>query len=268
MSDAPAANNSIGWEASKGNHWYTIDELFNRGLYPNGPTFSSYTYVAVKSKTGISGTKSSSSSNSSGCSGSGAVGEDGLTYEQAKQLAMNYGANKNGSSLKAAGAAQWYIGCSGNIAGITGGSNCVTFSAFFSNMFGKQSHYDSWGDGISTVDDLSGLGVKTGTEPKVWSVFSGGNGHPGHTGVIVGHHGNNWIVIQASCSNVGGGKGDGTGGFSNNHHDSAGSAWAAEIPDLTINNYGASIGNGAINTRYAYLDVDAEKVKNYLDKGE
>ena len=152
------------------------------------------------------------SEDSNSGSTSGQIGEEGLTFEDAKRFMMNYGENKNGSSKAAVNkdGSQWKLGgCNGG-----GGSNCVTFSAFFINKFTDSIRNRGHGD--VTAKNMTNVEGK-GQEPRVWAVFSGwmvfksGKRGP-HTAVILGYHNGEWIVGHASCSGTGTGRGNGGDG--------------------------------------------------------
>ena len=89
----------------------------------------------VQESIGSGGSSGGGNNNNSGngdssvtvCDDSNIDKKRGLTYEQAKILAMNYGANVNNDSKKHVG--RMWKGCNG------GGSNCTAFSAFFYNKF-------------------------------------------------------------------------------------------------------------------------------------
>ena len=180
------------------------------------------------------------------------VSDDGLTYEQAKVFMMNYGSNKNNSSSKAMGSGLWGA-CNG------GGSNCVSFSAFFYNKF-TSNNRSFFGNGNEVVNNLKNdTRVTIGTKPKVWSVFSWSNGGYGHTGVILGHHDGKWIVGHASCSGTGLGKGDGTRG-------GGGSGFVIENANIKT----AVLGNGTSGLKYAYLSkiINTNAISKYLKDGK
>lgn len=136
---------------------------------------------------------------SSGCdsplSNLGSLTEGGLTREQAKQFVMNYGANKNDSTktLLMTGGNYW----TGSSGGYNYGSNCVSFTRFFLMKFTDTNVSGPMGDGSDVVSNLAKKGVPTGTEPRVFAVFST-PGNPGHTGVVLGIHGDTLIVGHAS----------------------------------------------------------------------
>lgn len=174
--------------------------------YKQAPQFSKHLTAAVGGDTDFSGVGTSSSDPSAVCGDSGGnetIAEGGLTEEQAKKFMMNYGDNKNGDSAKHT-YANW-DNCNG------GGSNCVTFSQFFLNKFTSEGQLHTMGNGVDVVNNLAAKGVPTGSKPKLYSVFSmPGAGGFGHTGVVLGIHGDTIIVGHASCGNSGIGKGDGT----------------------------------------------------------
>jgi|GEM_PF-5547154 len=184
-----------------------------------------------------------------GFSGDTNIGSEGLTYEQAKQFMMNYGENKSNSSANAMGSSLWGM-CNG------GGSNCVSFSAFFLNKFTSTKYAD--GNGKDIVNNLSG--VQKGSTPQVFAVFSVTNsgtlcdGVPcGHTGIILGKEGNDWIVGHASCSSSGKGKGD---GVSKN-----GSGFVIKSSNITT-----ALWAGGTAT-YAYPTIDTASISSYLSSG-
>lgn len=185
-----------------------------------------------------------------------AVGEGGLTFEQAKIFMMNYGANKNGSSQEAVAldGSQWKLGgCAGG-----GGSNCVTFSAFFLNKFTDSRR--GKGNGNLTAPGARNVEGK-GTKPKVWAVFSGGTDASPHTGVILGYHDGEWIVGHASCSDAGNGKG--TGGDGTYRGRGGGAGFVIKSTNICT----ALVGY--CPTNYAYpKNVDTEAIGRYLETGE
>ena len=181
------------------------------------------------------------------------ISEGGLTYEQAKQLMINYGANKNDSSHKATDQL-WMMCSSHSDAGYTGGSNCVTFSAFFLNMFTDTHVGNAPGDGHAIVGNLASR-TSTGTEPKPFAVFSWSNGSYGHTGVILGYQNGEWIVGHASCSNSGYGAGNGT-------KEGGGSGFVMKSSNITEALWGINASG------YAYPTVDTARISEYLVSGE
>lgn len=180
------------------------------------------------------------------------IGDTGLTYEQAKTFMKHYGANLSDSSSDAAGSALWGM-CNG------GGSNCVTFSAFFYNKF-TSNNRKTFGNGFEVVNNLKNdNNVTIGTRAKVWSIFSWSNGGYGHTGVILGHHDGKWIVGHASCSNTGIGEGTGL-------KNGGGSGYVVEDKDVTS----AVGGKGATGLKYAYLSkiINTNAISRYLKNGK
>ena len=185
-----------------------------------------------------------------------AIGEGGLTFEQAKIFMMNYGANKNGSSQAAVNkdGTSWKLsGCKGG-----GGSNCVTFSAFFINKFTDSMR--GRGNGNRTASGMSNVEGK-GTEPRVWAIFSGGTDSKPHTGVILGYHDGEWIVGHASCS--GSGTGAGNGGDGTYAGRGTGAGFVLKSTNLCT----ALLGYCPAD--YAYpKNVDLAAIEQYLDTGE
>lgn len=130
--------------------------------------------------------------------------EGGMTEEQAKTFMMRYGENVNNDSVTAMSrGAMPATDCAGGAL-----SNCVSFSAFFLGKF-TDSLY-AGGNGVNVVSRMRDSGVPTGTEPRVYAVFSWADGDAGHTGVVLGIHGDTVIVGHASCSSSNTGMGDGT----------------------------------------------------------
>lgn len=192
--------------------------------------------------------------------GSSAVGEEGLTVEQAKQFMMNYGANKNNSSRDAVGSTMWKIGKGGN------GSNCVTFSVFFMKKFTSITDPPSgrWGDGWMVVRNLKKRNADAtfGTTPQVFSVVSA---MPNHTAVVLGHHDGKWIVGHASYSYPGSGKGNGGDGNLSGAHKGGGSGYIA----IESSDNPADWEWIRSNIEFAYPNnVDKGKIERYLVNGE
>ncbi|MBQ2695475.1 hypothetical protein IJG04_02445 [Candidatus Saccharibacteria bacterium] len=217
------------------------------------------------SAAGCSLCREDSSNDSSIINGTGAVDPvNGLTYSQAVQFMKNYGANINDSSRKATGDGQWFIdGCNNKPSQGFGGSNCVTFSAFFLNKF-TDARYQG-GNGYTLVKKLNG--VKTDTTPSVWAIF-GDSSHDSHTGVILGYQDGEWIVGHASCRNVGLGEGSGTKDGSgkklgDRQSDiSSGAGFVIKSSDLKTAQFGYQ---GQI---YAHPNVDVEAIGKYLNNRE
>lgn len=183
----------------------------------------------------------------------GSLGQGGLSYEQAKQFMINYGANKANSTY-AAITALWYMCSPGGH-----GSNCVSFSAFFMNKFTKTNVGTAPGNGYQVVRNLAARGIRTGNEPKVWSVFSWSNGGNGHTGVILGYQNGEWIVGHASCTRGH----NGIGGSGNGTLSGGGSGIVIKSSNLGEALWGNS------SATYAYFDdqVDYNAIANYLSTG-
>ena len=180
------------------------------------------------------------------------VGEEGLTIEQAKQFVMNYGENKDNSSKDAVGGSMWNM-CDG------GGSNCVTFSAFFMRKFANIPSPPSglWGNGNNVVKNLkerTDIDIEFGSEPRVFSVLSN---TIQHTAVVLGHHDGKWIVGHAGCHSGGIGRGNG-------EKNGGGAAWIfVETSDdpATWQWVGTSAS-------FAYMNVDISKIEEYLVNGK
>ena len=186
------------------------------------------------------------------------VGDGGLTVEQAKTFMMNYGENKDDSSKNAVGAL--WDACNG------GGSNCVTFSAFFMFKFTNITQNGRTGNGNEVVNVLknrSDINVDTGHKPQVWAILST---PPQHTAVVLGHHDGKWIVGHASCSYSGKGRGNGGNGELNGEGDSKGGGSgfiAIEESDDPTEWQWVSAG-----VEFAYpTEVDVAKIEKYLVDG-
>ena len=197
--------------------------------------------------------------NEGSSSGGSSLSEGGLTEEQAKQFVINYGTNKNNSTKNAMRDSSWKS-CGGGSKG--GGSNCVSFSEFFLNKFTDTKAPNPMGNGHQVVGNLAAKGLPTGTEPRVGAIFSIADGGWGHTGVVLGIHGDTIIVGHASCSRGNNGKrgaGDGT---------SRGSGSAFILSGKS--NSGSAIwwGSGSENIRFAYPEVNTTAIESYLAKGE
>ena len=186
------------------------------------------------------------------------VGDTGLTIEQAKQFMMNYGANKNNSSKDAVGSFMWDI-CNG------GGSNCVTFSAFFMVKFAGIPASGQWGDGQQVVDNLRARGsvdATFGNDPKVYAILSTPRQH---TAVVLGHYDGKWVIGHASCNYSGRGKGNGGDGSLDGSHKGGGSGFIAiEESDNPADWQWVNAGY-----EFAYPNnVNVTKIGEYLKNGE
>ena len=189
------------------------------------------------------------------CNGNSRVGDGGLTFEQAKTFMMHYGANKNNSSANAVGSL-WNF-CNG------GGSNCVTFSAFFMYKFTNIPNKGATGNGNQVVDTVVGwnVGATRGTEPQVWAIVST---DPIHTAVVLGHHDGKWIVGHASCKYDGKGEGNGGNGSLDGDNKGGGSGFVA----LEESDDPAKWQWMAPGVRFAYpSEVYVDKIEEYLESG-
>ncbi|MGK2896586.1 MAG: phage tail tip lysozyme [Candidatus Saccharimonadales bacterium] len=176
------------------------------------------------------------------------IGEGGLTEEQARQFMMNYGEDKNGDTTAAinSGIGTPSSGCSGGLL-----SNCTSLSAFFASKFSSDSYMG--GDGYATVDNMGKAGVPTGSKPQLYSIFSWSNSTYGHTGVVLGIHGDTVIVGHASCSNTGTGKGNGL-----KEGGGAGFISVGKINEATA-------WLGVVPTEFAYpRNVNQSKIEAYV----
>lgn len=172
------------------------------------------------------------------------LSEGGLTEEQAKKFVMNYGENKNNVSSNATGELWGY--CRG------GGANCVTFAYFFNNLFTDLPAGKGDGNGEAIVKSLMAKGAKGGSEPKVFSTFSWGNGGYGHVGIVLGIHGDQIITGHANCNLSNPGKGDG--------YSLSG---AAQIKIGTRDN--PATWGGTMPTGFAYPDkVDTTAIEEFI----
>jgi surface antigen len=217
--------------------------------YKDAPEFQKYLDKAVGADFNGGG---SGGGGSEGCeSGNETVSEGGLTEEQAKKLTMNYGANKNNDTAQTIGSSYWADCSPGGK-----GSNCVSFSRFFINKFSNKPAPTPMGDGKNVVSNMAAAGFKTGSKPKPYAIFSWSNSGYGHTGVVLGIHGDTIIVGHASCTrgrNGISGRGDGTEG-------GGGSAFIM-IGKLNSN----SAFWGTKPSGFAYPDVDVNKIQDYVN---
>lgn len=181
----------------------------------------------------------------------GPITEGGLTEEQARKFIMNYGKNPNNFSSKAAGANMWNL-CQGN------GANCVTFSAFFMTAFTELTPSPSdgrWGNGNDVVSRQAAKGVETGTTPRPFAVFSYNYEDLGHTGIVLGIHGDTVIVGHASCGRGGKGEGDST-----KEGTGAGYVLVSKLDNL------AGAFQVTDGLKFAYpKDVDTNKINEFLN---
>ena len=152
--------------------------------------------------------------NAGSSTGSCSIGEGGLTNEQAQKIMTYYKDKETRASLREIPGFSFFAnsGASCNNSNSPAGrediiadlANCTAFSTYFVGKY-TSLKADGWGDGKEKVTTLSGLnpGVATGTEPRVFSVFSERptDGNPyGHTGVILGIANGNVIIGEAVCS--------------------------------------------------------------------
>ncbi len=225
--------------------------------YPANQDHGSFViYAALKGKITSSSTCSSPST-------SVALTEGGLTQKQATQFVMNYGANKNNSTkdiLMSSG--NYWTGGSG---GYNYGSNCVSFTRFFLMKFTDVNMSGSMGDGSDVVANLAKKGVPTGTEPKVYSIFStpATSGNPyGHTGVVLGIQGDTIIVGHASY----GRSKDGVKGAGDGTSSGSGVAF---IKVGTFNGTPNIWWDSGRPVTFAYPStVDTKSIETYLATGE
>jgi len=208
--------------------------------YSEAPDFQKYLDAATGGETSFS---------SSTCT----VDEGGLTEDQAKTLMMNYGANRGGDTERTIGASYW-ADCSPG----SQGSNCVSFSRFFINKFTSTNAPTPMGNGVDVVNHLKDVGVPTGTKPKLYSIFSMGSSvSAGHTGVVLGIHGDTIIVGHASCT-----RGElGIGGEGNGTIDGDGSGF------ILVGSISKKTGFYASGwpTQFAYPTADVNKIQDYIN---
>lgn len=165
---------------------------------------------STSSKTPSAGPSNSSGSIVNCYSGDFTISEEGgMTEDQAKRFVINYGANKDGLPASSIGSGLW------NTCGGPGGSNCVSFAAFFLNAFTSTpfNHGNGW-------QVARNLNAPTGSTPAVFSIISSGQygdeGY-GHVAVVLGIQDGKYIIGHASCSRGKNGKrgaGNGTQGGS------------------------------------------------------
>ncbi|MBQ3297121.1 hypothetical protein IJH01_03315 [Candidatus Saccharibacteria bacterium] len=164
---------------------------------------------------------------------------DGLDDEQITKLIANYKNDVDNWSGRVAQPGNYCIGDASCVCA-TRFSNCTLFSAFFVEMFTNVGFGNGWGNGGNIVNQLSGMGFKTGTEPKAFSVFSCGSTSWGHTGVVVRVDGGTVITAEAGyCKN----------------------------PGSRVDNTGNTCVIGETMT-YAYLDdrLDYQKLMDFINK--
>ena len=260
---------SVNWNSSQGQVRETDKDNFRnniRGIvgHMHSPPGDNHTdpgniwsFVEAAIARNPDASRFGGNANYNGCSEysgvNSSVGKQGLTYEQAKQFAINYGTNKNNSSSEQVPVIWNY--CNG------GGSNCTTFSGFFINKFSEFFVGDATGDGWETVGKVRAQGAQTGKEPRTWSIFSWPDGSTGHTGLIAGYENGEWIVIQASCGHRNIGPGDGT-------EAGGGSAFVIKSSNIEDATLGGGFGEEYIE--YAYLEdrIDMSAISRYLSTGE
>lgn len=127
-----------------------------------------------------------------GCS----IGEGGLTIDQAKKLMTYYADIETDDAVRSLpGMAGFYT-----LDGCPGKPNCTAFSAYFIAKFTNMKS-NAMGYGYEKVRSLAAdnPGSQTGTMPQPFAVFSTGTTSPGHTGIILGIHGDTAVIGEASC---------------------------------------------------------------------
>lgn len=113
--------------------------------------------------------------------------DGGLSMEDAKKLMDTYRGYASANHLRGdtAIAKKYYImvGCHGNLF-----LNCPSFVKYFVNRYTtKQWKTGITGNGNTVAKKLAhDLGLKTGSEPRPYAVFSDDSYSPGHTGVVLG----------------------------------------------------------------------------------
>lgn len=116
------------------------------------------------------------------------------------------------------------------------------------------------GDGGEVVGNMAAAGFETGSQPKVYAVFSmSSSSSYGHTGVVLGIQGDTAIVGHASC-----GRGnDGIGGAGNGTLSGNGSGF---IGVGKLNRSGGAWYAGGVPTKFAYPPVDVAKIQSYIQE--
>ncbi|MBR3138675.1 hypothetical protein IKG38_01505 [Candidatus Saccharibacteria bacterium] len=175
----------------------------------------------------------------------GGVDEDGLSYEDAKKLMMNYGEDINGVVSRTIPDRKG-TNCYGGWL-----SNCVAFSAFYMAKFTSMNY--GGGNGSQVIDKVTGDFTR-GSEPRVWAVYSTGVADE-HTGVILGKEGDEWIVGQAGCLNSGTGRGNGT-------PEGGGAGVVIKSSNLPAAAWGTPRGFVYPN------EVDYDAIMNFINAGE
>lgn len=140
-----------------------------------------------------------SGGNSTDLSSCGDIGQGGLTLDQAKVLMESYRNDPDAASVEGMG---WFMSGSGGIcaAGTTQcKENCTAFSTYFVGKFTDYAANAS-GDGAVKVDRLLAInsGAQFGSEPRPFSVFQVGGGTYGHTGIVLGIHGEKAVIGEAN----------------------------------------------------------------------
>lgn len=133
-----------------------------------------------------------------GGSGSCTISEGGLTEEQASKL-MEYYKHGDPDVLSFITCTVGDCICSGADLREQATANCTNFSDYFTNKFTSYQGVSTNGNKVVNGMAAANPGGKTGPEPQVFSIFSGGSGF-GHTGVVLGIEGENLIIGEASCN--------------------------------------------------------------------
>ena len=126
--------------------------------------------------------------------------EGGLTLEQAQKIAEYYRTH-NGGEFHVPLPNSYYSGDEK----VLGKWNCVSMSRWFTNEFTDATFGE--GNGKDVAANLrTSAGLEVGSDPQPWSIFGITKGITvcpdgflcGHTGVVVGVHGDKVIIIEAA----------------------------------------------------------------------
>ncbi len=137
------------------------------------------------------------------------LNENGMTLEEAKEFMANYRTLMEANQGKSTFSVTTVSGetdtfeafCKDNNDGVPNAmKNCVSFSWYFLRKYVDHDVPSPIGFGYEVAKNLGAAGYETGSEPKVYSIFSKGSSSPGHTGVVLGVQDDGTIVVgESSC---------------------------------------------------------------------
>lgn len=187
----------------------------------------------------------------------GGISENGLTEEQAAKLLAWYAQNKNNDSANYA--PDWWINDNHS------DFQCTAFSAFFVNKFTNQKLNGRFDGGTAVPTAISQSGGTVQSEPEVFSLFS----VPGHTGIVVGKKDDGTIITANYNGTYGRETLPESPSVIQNFNPEEFYYWTSGGWNSHSHAYGVDHGYGisGVTPQFLKLDVDEQKLLNYINKG-